>query len=82
MTPLFNYVLLKSLEEKNESGLVEPDTVAKERPVKAKVVSVGPDVKSLSEGDTVIFKKYAPDEFSHDGEDYLLIEQEDIMLKV
>lgn len=79
MKPLFNYVLLKSVDLKSESGLVAPDTAAKERPVEGEVIEIGPDVSCLKPGDKVIFKKYAPDEFTKDGNDYLLISQEDIM---
>lgn len=82
MKPLFNYVLLKTVEFKSESGLVAPETAAKERPVEGEVVEVGPDVTCLKSGDKVIFKKYAPDEFTHEGTDYLLISQEDIMAVV
>ncbi len=66
-------------EEKTESGIVLPDT-AKEKPQTADIVAVGDgeEVK-VKEGDTVVFAKYAGTEIKLDGEDYMILDAEDIL---
>ncbi|MEA1962672.1 MAG: co-chaperone GroES, partial [Patescibacteria group bacterium] len=68
---------------------VLPDTVDKERPEKGKVVAAGAGrtldsgqiaPMSVNVGDTVMFKKYSPDEIKIDGEEYLVISEGDIMV--
>jgi chaperonin GroES len=88
--PLHSNVILKPAqkEEMTKSGIVLPDTVDQERPEQGEVVAVG-DGKildngqkasmSVKPGDTVIFKKYSPDEIKVDGEEYLVIAESDIM---
>ncbi len=76
------------MEEVTKSGIVLPDTVDKERPEQGEVVAVGEgklldDGKrapmSVKVGDTVMFKKYSPDEIKVDGEDLLVISESDIL---
>jgi chaperonin GroES len=66
-------------EEKTASGIVLPDT-AKEKPQTAEVVAVGEDddVK-VSEGDVIVFAKYSGTEISLDGEDYMILDADDIL---
>ena len=66
-------------EEKTASGIVLPDT-AKEKPQTAEVVAVGDDddVK-VSEGDIIVFAKYSGTEISLDGEDYMILDADDIL---
>ena len=86
--PLGDKILVKVLEaeEKTRGGIVLPDT-AKEKPQQAEVVAVGkgkvqdgktipPEVKV---GDKVLFGKYTGTEFSIDGEEYLMLKEEDIL---
>ncbi|MGB9707507.1 MAG: co-chaperone GroES [Microgenomates group bacterium] len=87
--PLFDYVLVKPLEmeEKTPSGIVLPDT-AKEKPQMGEVMAVGPgnfndegkrlpmDVKV---GQKVIYKKWGGNEIKVGMEEWLLLEQKDIM---
>lgn len=68
-------------ETKTASGLYLPDT-AKEKPVDAKVVSVGPDVKSLKENDRIVFKEYSTTEIKLDGTEYLVLKEEDVLAKL
>ena len=86
--PLQDRVLVKPLEEKEtkKGGIIIPDT-AKEKPMEGKVVAVGngklsEDGKRLplevKKGDTVIFGKYAGTEIKIEGEDYLLMREDDI----
>ena len=88
--PIHDKVLVTAIiaDEVTKSGIVLPDTVDKERPEKGKVVAVGPGrlldngqraLMSIKEGDTVLFKKYSPDEIKIDGVDYLIIREEDVM---
>lgn len=75
-------------DEVTKSGIVLPDTVDKERPEKGEVVAIGEgrlldDGKrapmTLKVGDKVMFKKYSPDEVKIDGEEYLVIKEEDVI---
>lgn len=63
------------------SGIYLPDN-AKEKPVLAKVVAVGPDVKGVKTGDKVVYKEYSTTELKVDGTEYLLVKEEDILAKV
>jgi chaperonin GroES len=87
--PLQDRVLVKRLEkeEKTAGGIIIPDT-AKEKPAEGKIVAAGPgkvndegkliklDVKV---GDRVLFAKYAGNEVKIDGEELLLMREEDIL---
>lgn len=72
-------VRLVEREEKTTSGIVLPDT-AKEKPQTAEVVAVGDaeEVK-VSEGDVIVFAKYSGTEIKLDGEDYMILDAEDIL---
>ena len=82
--PLSDRVLVKPnpAEEKTASGLFIPDT-AKEKPLMGKVVAVGPGTAEIKMevkvGDMVIYSKYAGTELSHEGEDYLVMKQSDLI---
>ena len=69
-------------EEKTSSGIIIPDT-AKEKPQQGKVIMVGADKKDepmeIKKGDIVLYGKYAGQELSINGEDYLLISQNDVL---
>lgn len=71
-------------EEKTASGIIIPDS-AKEKPQKGKVVAVGEGKKdepmTVKEGDMVIYGKYAGTEITIDGTDYLIMREDDILLK-
>lgn len=88
--PLNDRVILKPIrnEEATKSGIILPDTVDKERPEKGEVAAAGPGKllndgrraeMSVKPGDKVMFKKYSPDEIKIDGEEYLVISEEDIL---
>ncbi len=89
--PLGDRVLIKRLEaeEKTASGIVLP-TGAKEQPLLAEVMAVGPggfvdgkEVKmEVAVGDTVIFSKYAGTEIKHEGVEYQILSQKDILAVV
>jgi chaperonin GroES len=63
------------------SGIYLPDN-AKEKPVVAVVEAVGPDVKSLKKGDKILYKEYSTTEFTINGNEYLILKEEDILATV
>ncbi len=65
-------------ETKTASGLYLPDA-AKEKPVVAKVVAVGKDVKEVKIGDRVVYREYAPTELKTGGQEYLILKEEDVL---
>jgi chaperonin GroES len=69
-------------EEKTASGIIIPDS-AKEKPRQGKVILVGAAKKDeemeVKKGDVVLYGKYAGQELTVDGEDYLLVSQTDIL---
>jgi len=87
--PLHDRVLVKRFneEERSKGGIIIPDT-AKEKPVQGEVVAVGQgrtteDGKirplDVKKGDRVLFGKYAGTEIKIDGEDFLMMREEDIL---
>ena len=77
-------------EDRTKSGLVLPDT-AKEKPQEGKVIGVGTgrlleggSVKSLEvkKGERVLYGKYAGTEVSLDGEEFLILREEDVLAVV
>jgi chaperonin GroES len=87
--PLHDRIVVSRIaeEEKTKGGIIIPDT-AKEKPVEGKVLAVGngrtledgsrrkPDVKV---GDRVLFAKYGGSEVKIDGEDLLILREDDIL---
>ena len=81
--PLGERVVIKSApaEEKTASGIIIPDS-AKEKPQQGTVVAVPTEKDSpvtVKVGDVVLYGKYAGTELSHEGEDFLIMKQEDIL---
>ena len=87
--PLQDRIIMKRIpeEEKSKGGIIIPDT-AKEKPMEALVVAVGngkvlEDGKvrplELKPGDRVLFIKYAGNEIKIDGEEHLMLREEDIL---
>jgi chaperonin GroES len=91
LVPLGDRVVLKQLvaEETTKSGIVLPGS-AKEKPQQAEVVAVGPggmiDGKEVTmqvkAGDQVIYSKYAGTEVKLDGEEFIVVRQNDILAVV
>ena len=65
-------------QKKTASGLYLPDN-AKEKPVVAKVVASGKDVKAVKNGDKILYKEYSTTEVKIDGKEYLIVKEEDIL---
>lgn len=68
-------------QTKTASGLYLPDA-AKEKPVIAKVVAVGKEVKEVKVGDRIVYKEYAPTELKTNGEEYLILKEEDVLATI
>lgn len=81
--PLADYVVAQQEEaaKKTASGLYLPEAAA-EKPKTAKVVAVGKEVKSLKVGDRILFKTYGTTDVKVDGQEYMLIKEEDILATV
>jgi len=69
-------------EEMSRGGIIIPDTV-KEKPTEGKVIMVGEAKKDepmeVKVGDEILFSKYAGQELNIEGEEYLLISQNDVL---
>ncbi len=90
LKPLYDRVVVKPSEEKQEktpSGIIIPDT-AKEKPSEGEVVAVGEgrllengEVRPLQVkvGDKVVYSKYAGNEFVVDGEELIVLREDDIL---
>jgi chaperonin GroES len=82
--PLADRVLVEpaAAETKTSSGIIIPDT-AKEKPQRGTVVAVGNGTKdnpiTVSVGDQVLYGKYAGTELQHEGVDYLIMKESDIL---
>ena len=82
--PLADRVLVTpdAAETKTSSGIIIPDT-AKEKPQRGTVVAVGNGTKenpmTVKTGDHVLYGKYAGTELQHEGADYLIMKESDIL---
>ncbi|MGI9541000.1 MAG: co-chaperone GroES [Flavobacteriaceae bacterium] len=82
--PLADRVLIEpaAAETKTSSGIIIPDT-AKEKPQKGIVVAVGAGTKdnpiTVSVGDSILYGKYSGTELQHEGKDYLIMKENDIL---
>jgi chaperonin GroES len=87
--PLHDRVLVKRLneEEKTKGGIIIPDT-AKEKPAQGEIIAVGQGRVSddgkiraldVKKGDKVLFGKYAGTEIKIDGDEFLMMREEDIL---
>ena len=85
--PLGTRVVMKRFEaeEKTQGGIILSGQ-AKEQPQMAEIVAAGPGTKGekmeLAAGDKVVFSKYAGTEIKYQGEEYIIMKQEDILAKV
>ncbi|WP_243368645.1 co-chaperone GroES [Fundidesulfovibrio soli] len=89
LKPLNDRVLVKRLEEElvTKGGIIIPDS-AKEKPMRGEVIAVGPgkladDGKrtklAVEKGEKVLFNKYAGTELKIDGEEFLMMREDDIL---
>lgn len=89
LRPLHDRVIVKRMEEERKSagGIVIPDT-ATEKPSRGKVIAVGPGkvndkgdtiAPNVKKGDKVLFGKYSGTEVKVEGEDLIVMREDDIM---
>ncbi|MDR9500844.1 MAG: co-chaperone GroES [Desulfurivibrionaceae bacterium] len=87
--PLNDRILVKRMagEEKSAGGIIIPDS-AKEKPAEGQVVAVGPGklndkgerlAMDVKVGDNVLFSKYGGTDIRFDGEEYLIMREDDIL---
>jgi chaperonin GroES len=86
--PLHDRVIVKRIqeEEKSAGGIIIPDT-AKEKPQEGKVIAVGPGKQEdgkviplgVKAGDKILFGKYSGTEIKLDGEEHLIMREDDIL---
>ena len=92
LRPLGDKILIKRLEAetKTKSGIVLPDS-AKEKPKRGKIIAVGDGKRldngerapfSVKKGDEVIFTSYAGTEIKIDGEELMIMSEEDVLAVV
>ena len=89
LTPLHDRILVKRVEEAESvrGGIIIPDS-AKEKPQEGEVIAVGKGRKNdkgetfaldVKEGDRILFGKYAGTEIKLDGNDFLIIREEEVL---
>jgi len=89
LRPLYDRLVVKRLEEddKTASGIIIPDS-AKEKPQKGEVVAAGKGKKTddgkiialdVKAGDKILFGKYSGNEIKMDGEEYLILREDEVL---
>jgi len=87
--PLHNRLIIRRIDEdeKTAGGIIIPDT-AKEKPQQGDVIAVGPGKRDdggniikmdVQKGDRILFSKYAGSEVNLDGDEHLIITEDDIL---
>ncbi len=90
--PTGDHIVVEAVtEEVSASGIIIPDTASKEKPMKGKVLAVGPGKLNdsgqriemeVAEGDTVLFSKYGPTEVKVEGKNVLILSASDVYAKL
>jgi len=89
LKPLGDRILVKRIEEEEvkKGGIIIPDT-AKEKPIEGEVVAVGPgrildngqrQPMEVKEGNKILFGKYSGTEVKIEGEEYLIMREDDVL---
>jgi len=89
LKPLHDRIIVKRLESETvtKGGIIIPDT-AKEKPIQGEVVAVGPgklldngerSKMEVKKGDRVLFSRYGGTEVKIDGEEHLILREEDVL---
>ncbi len=87
--PLYDRILVERVEseEKTQSGIIVPD-IAKEKPQQGKVIAVGQGKRledgkliplEVKAGDMILFGKYSGSEIKIEGNEYLIMKEEDVL---
>jgi len=84
MKPIADRVIIKPApaDEKTKGGLIIPDT-AKEKPQRGEVIAVGSgkdgNLMTVHVGDIVLYGKYSGQEINFEGQDYLIMREDDVL---
>jgi chaperonin GroES len=84
MKPIADRVIIKPApaDEKTKGGLIIPDT-AKEKPQRGEVIAVGSgkdgNLMTVQVGDIVLYGKYSGQEINYEGQDYLIMREDDVL---
>jgi chaperonin GroES len=89
VTPLHDRIVVSRIEaeEKTKGGIIIPDT-AKEKPQEGRIVAVGPGRRDtegnripldVKKGDRVLFTKWAGTDFKLDGQEHMIMKEDDIL---
>ncbi|MBI2604472.1 MAG: co-chaperone GroES [Deltaproteobacteria bacterium] len=89
VTPLHDRILVKRIseEEKTKGGIIIPDT-AKEKPAEGKVMAIGSGRRTddgkiialeVKKGDRILFGKYSGTEIKMDGDELLIMREDDVL---
>lgn len=83
LQPLGDYVVAQNEEAqtKTASGIYLPDN-AQEKPKTAQVVATGPNAKQVKVGDRIVYKSYSTTDVKVDGDEYILVKEEDVLATV
>jgi chaperonin GroES len=89
LKPLSNRLFIEPLvaETKTKSGIVLPESGTGEKPMMGRVIATGPGkivdgklvAMTVKVGDSVLFKKYGPDEIEIEGKKYLVGDEDDVL---
>jgi len=85
MKPINDRVVIRpaDAEETTKGGIIIPDT-AKEKPQKGEIIAVGPgkegNAMTVKVGDSVLYGKYSGQELEYNGDNYLIMREDDILV--
>ena len=90
LKPLGSRLIVKPIEEDEvtKTGIILPDTADKEKPIRGKVIAIGPgkilengqrEVIDLKVGDKILFEKYGSDEYKINNEEFLVVEYDKVV---
>ena len=94
LKPLSNRVFIEPIEQEavTKTGIILPENLDGEKPRMGKIIAMGPGKyddegehripMSVKVGDTVLFKKYGPDEIEIEGKKYLVGDEDDVLAVV
>ncbi|MBT3864427.1 co-chaperone GroES [Candidatus Peregrinibacteria bacterium] len=91
--PTGDHIVVEPIEEEvtSTSGIIIPETASKERPMKGKVVAVGPGKllddgsrkgMDVAKGDVVLYTRYGPTEVKLDGKEILILTMADVLATI
>jgi len=90
LQPTSDHIIVKAMKDEitSKSGIVIPESANKERPMKGEVIAVGPGKildngelrkMQIKKGEKVLFTKYGPTEVKVDGEEFLVLNESDVL---